>query len=156
MVISGNTRTIQSINDISTSEVLLSKMRSSVSGFLVFAKLVEWPMGFVARIALPQRATTGKSSILWRGLGRRWVAGSSGAALIQGTKGFRAMVVREALTARAGRIGRGGIFIPSGAPRTGLGIVRNRWTLGIRRSSRAAIWVGFYGAARVLWPDFDG
>ena len=40
------------------------------------------------------------------------VAGSSGPALIHGSKDFRAVVLREMGTSRAGRVGRGWIIIP--------------------------------------------
>jgi hypothetical protein len=56
VMVSSGARCIEPINDISALEVLLSKMRGTVSNLFIFADRIEWSVGHVSRVSLLKRA----------------------------------------------------------------------------------------------------
>jgi hypothetical protein len=89
VMVSSGARCIESINDISALEVLLSKMRSTVSNLFVFADRIEWSVGHVSRVSLLKRAAACQALAL--GLDWSWVARSARTAFVQGAEGLRAV-----------------------------------------------------------------
>jgi hypothetical protein len=130
MVVTSRARYIEPIDDISTLEVLLSKMRGTVSNLFILADCVKWPVRHVSGVSLLKGTAACKS--LARRLEWCRVARSSSTALVQGSKSLRAVarVVREVLTTWAGRIGRGRIVIPPSAGRC-RAVVVSKGVLGL-------------------------
>ena len=120
VMVRGESCTVESVDDVGALEVLLPKMVSTVSGFLIFTDLVQWLVRHVAWVSLPQGVSTGSASRLEGSGVLIRVAGSSRAALIQGFEKVRAVVGGEVLTAWASRRGRRGVVIPPTALPTGL------------------------------------
>jgi hypothetical protein len=89
MVVTSRPRCIEPIDNIGALEVLLSKMRGTVSNLFILTDCVKWPVRHVSRISLLKRSAACKS--LAHCLEWCWVARSSSTALVQGSKGLRAV-----------------------------------------------------------------
>jgi hypothetical protein len=115
VVVTSETSCVETVDDISSLEVLLSKMRCTVSNLFILAEYIKWPVRRVSRITLLQRATACKSATLQ--LTWCWIARSSRSGVVHGSESFRAVarVHGESFAARASRIGRGRVVIPPSA-----------------------------------------
>lgn len=64
VVVLRDARLVQSVDDVGALEVLLPKMRSTVSNLLIFAEDVKRPVRLVTRVALLERATARKPTAI--------------------------------------------------------------------------------------------
>jgi|TARA_R110002003_G_scaffold126_46_gene11813 hypothetical protein len=64
VVVTSKAGCIESIDDVGTLEILLPKMRSTVSSFLIIAYSIKWSVRHVPRVSLPKRAAACKSTAL--------------------------------------------------------------------------------------------
>jgi hypothetical protein len=64
VVVTSGTDGIEAVDYVRALEVLLPKMRRTVSDFLIFAEGIKRPMGHIARVSLSKRAAASKSAAL--------------------------------------------------------------------------------------------
>jgi hypothetical protein len=72
VVVTSEASGVEAVDDIGSLEVLLSKMRGTVSNFFIFTQCIKWPVRHVSRVSLLKRATASESAALQ--LAWRWVA----------------------------------------------------------------------------------
>jgi len=100
---------IEPVDDVGALEILLPKMGSTVSDFLIMTYYVKGSMRLVTRKALLQGISARPRLVQGRW---RWVTGSSRPAFVEGSEGIRTVVVVEMGTSGAGRVGRRRVTIP--------------------------------------------